>query len=198
MINLLPPELKSRYSFAHRNVGLRRWMLILLVTLIGLGGLATYGLLTLQQTTNANRTRVTIAENHLREEKLEQTKKQVQDITSSLKLSVAVLSKEVLFSKLISQIGAVMPSGTVLTGLNISKVGGGIDLTANATNYTTATQVQVNLSDPANKIFGKVDLISVTCSNKIANDPLHPCIVAVRALFNTDNQFLLINQGSKK
>ena len=195
MINLLPPEVKQGYRYGQRNVGQRNWLLAMVLVLVGLGALATYGLLTLHQS-NANYTKqVTALQSQLEKDKLDQTKNQVQDISSSLKLAVKVLSNEVLFSKLIKQIGAAMPSGAVLTGLTIDQVTGGLDLAANTTNYTTATQVQVNLADPANKIFSKVDINSINCND--TQDATYPCTVALRALFNTNNPFLFINQGKK-
>lgn len=197
MINLLPPDVKASYRYAHRNVGLRRWIVLLVLVLIGLGGLATYGLLDIHQSTTGYQRQVTSLQAQLQKEQLAQTEKQVRDITSSLKLAVQVLSQEVLFSKLITQIGAAMPNGAVLSNLSINKTAGGLDLSANTTDYTTGTQVQVNLADPANKIFAKADIISLTCDSQNAKDPLHPCVVQVRALFNTKNPFLFINQGVK-
>jgi len=40
-----------------------------------------------------------------------------------------------------------------LIGLNISQTRGAIDISAIATDYDTASQVQVNLADPHSKIF---------------------------------------------
>ena len=197
MINLLPPELRESYRYARRNTMLRSWVVVALISLVGLGALGTFGLLSLHQESVTYSRRVTAAQKQLEDDHLAQTETRVKDITNSLKLGVQVLSQEVLFSKLITQIGAAMPSGTVLTGLNINKSQGGLDLTANATNYTTATQIQVNLNDPNNKIFGKVDLNGINCSQQTGGDALHPCAVTLRALFNSDNQFLFINQGKK-
>lgn len=199
MINLLPPEVKNSYRYARRNVGLRRWVIALFVTLVGLGILGTYGLLALHQSKVHADTQVAAAETQLQKDKLDQTKQQVQDVSSSLKLAVQVLSNEVLFSKLIQQIGAVMPGGTVLTGLVIDQTKGGIDLTADSTDYTAATQTQVNLADPNNKIFSKVDIVSIQCggNNSSSTNSKYPCVVQLRALFNTNNPFLFINQGKK-
>ena len=197
MINLLPVEVKESYRYARRNVSLRNWATILLISLVGLGALATYGLLSLHQQTKSYTSQVSVVKAQLEVNKLEQTQKQVEDISGSLKLAVKVLGQEVLFSKLITQIGAAMPNGTVLTGLNINKVSGGLSLSANATSYTSATQVQVNLSDPTNKIFGKVDIDNVSCSSQKVVDVSYPCTVQLRALFNPNNQFLFINQGTK-
>lgn len=197
MINLLPDEMKSSYGYARRNVSLRNWAIILLFSLAGLGGIGTYGLLMMHQQTKAYSAEVTSIQLQLKQDKLEETQKKIQDITTSSKLAVQVLSQEVLFSKLITQIGAAMPTGSFLTGLNINKVAGGLSLSAKATTYTSATQVQVNLSDAANKIFAKVDIDNVSCSTQNNLDSAYPCTVSLRALFNTNNQFLFINQGKK-
>jgi len=198
MINLLPPEIKSNYRYARRSVGLRKWVIAFAVALVGLGGLATYGLLTFQQSTLQYSNQVAAAEEQLQKDKLNQTKKQVQDVSSSLKLAVQVLSNEVLFSKLISQIGAVMPQGAVLSALDINKNNTGLDLQARAVNYDAATQIQVNLTDPANRVFAKVDIVNITCNSQQAQDASYPCLVQLRALFNANNQFLFINQGAKQ
>jgi hypothetical protein len=107
-----------------------------------------------------------------------------------------VLSKEILFSKLIQQVGAAMPANTSLNGLSINKVQGGIDLTASAVDYTAATQVQVNLSDAQNKIFTQADIVSINCSTGTSSstqDTTYPCTVTIRALFAKNNPFLFIN-----
>jgi hypothetical protein len=197
MINLLPPEIKDGYRYARRNVQLRRWVIMCLLAAVGLMVVGTYGLVTLHQSTNQYSNQVAVSESQLQKNKLSQTTQQVQDISNSLKLAVQVLSKEILFSKLITQIGAVMPNNTVLSELIINKGDSGLNLEAKATSYNTATQVQVNLSAPANKIFSKVDIISITCSAAQAADPRYPCLAEFRALFNAKNQFLFINQGSK-
>jgi hypothetical protein len=199
MINLLPTDIKSGYSYARRNVTLRNWVIALLVALVGVGALGTYGLLNLHQSAISNDKQVATTQSDLQKEHLKETEKQVQDISTSLRLAAQVLSKEVLFSKLISQIGAAMPSGAILSGLNINRTTGGLDLVANATDYVTATQVQVNMANPANKIFAKADIGNITCTSPksalVQADP-YPCVVSIRALFANQNPFLFINQGA--
>lgn len=196
MINLLPPEFKTGYRYARRNVVLRRWLVMCLVALIGLGAITTFGLLTIRQSTNDYTQQIAAAEAKFKQENFDGTQKQVQDISNSFKLLVQVLSKEVLFSSLLKQIGANMPDGTHLTQLGIDQVQGGINITAVAIDYQTATQVQVNLSDPANHIFAKADIQSINCQ---ATDTHYPCTVVIRALFNQDNPFLFIkSQGKPK
>ncbi|MEO8104845.1 MAG: hypothetical protein ABI602_00725 [Candidatus Saccharibacteria bacterium] len=196
----MPPETKAGYSYARRNVTLRKWVAALLIALVGLAGLATYGLLNLHQSVISFNQQVATVQANLQKEHLQQTDNQIKDISSSLRLAAQVLSKEVLFSKLITQIGAAMPSGAILASLNINKTTGGLDLIAHATDYGTATQVQVNLANPANQIFAKADIVNITCASsktvQVKVDP-YPCVVTIRALFADKNPFLFINQGAK-
>jgi hypothetical protein len=192
MINLMPPDLKSGYMYARRNVSLRKWAVLFLVAIVGLGALATYGLLSIKQSTVHNDNQITKTEATFKEERSVETQKQVQDISNNFKLAVKVLSQEVLFSQLIKQVGATIPNNANLTGLTINQTQGGIDISANATDYKTATQVQVNLADPKNKIFSKADIVSITCGNE-AGSASYPCTVNIRALFAGNNPFLFIN-----
>jgi len=197
MINLMPPDIKTGYRYARRNVLLRRWVAMCLIALIGLGALTTYGLLTLHQATVQSTNQIAAAEDRFKQEDFAGTQKQVQNISNSFKLLVQVLSKEVLFSALIKQIGASLPDGATLSSLAINQTQGGLSIAANTPNYQTATQVQVNLADPANKLFSKADIESITCLN---NDPLltnHRCLVDIRALFTSNNPFLFINSQGK-
>lgn len=195
MINLMPPELKTGYVYARRNVVLRKWIVMFLVALVGLGALATYGLLSIKQSTTQNNNRIAATETAFEKEKAGDTKKRVQDISNNFKLAVKVLGQEVLFSHLIKQIAATIPDNANLTGLTINQTQGGIDITANATDYKTATQVQVNLADPKNKIFSKADIVSITCGSDNSD---YPCTVNLRALFAPNNPFLFINSRSAK
>lgn len=200
MINLLPPKIKSDFQYARRNLQLRGWVTALTMVFVGMGAIVAFGLLDMQRSINSHQKQVADIQEVLREEKLAETEKQVEEISSSLRLATQVLSNTVLFSKLITQIGAAMPPGAVLSSLNVNKSSGGLDLNANAKDYTTASQVQVNLSSEDNKIFAKADLISISCTAaKSGQDKAnpYPCTVSLRVLFNSKNQFLFINQDVK-
>lgn len=195
MINLLPPDIKSNYRYASRNVVLRRWVVAFSIALIGLAALATYGLLSFQQSTKTYNRQIAEANTYFEKEKFAGTQAQIQDIGNSFRLVVQVLKQEVLFSELLQQIAATIPPRTNLTGLNISQTQGALDITANARDYNSATQVQVNLSDPRNKIFSKADIVNITCEGNNAANPAYPCTVNIKALFVTDNPFLFINSN---
>lgn len=197
MINLLPNETKQQVSFARRNTTLRKWVI---ATAIGVAGIAIVfaaGLWFIHRSTNSVQAQVTATTEQLKAQKLDETQKRVAEISDSVKLASQVLSKQVLFSKLLTQIGAVMPAGAALQSLSINSTQGGIDLTAVATNYETASQVQVNLADPANKIFEKADIVTVNCQTTTTPTE-YPCQVTIRALFTKNNTFQYATQGAKK
>lgn len=198
MINLLPPDTKSNYEYARRNVTLRRWVVLFAFALIGIGALGTYGLVAIKQSTTHYQDQVATKEEGFQEAKYAETQKQIKDISGSLKLVVKVLGQEVLFSQLLKQIAAIIPANANLTSLNISQTTGGIDISAVTKDYDTATQLQVNLADPNNKIFSKADIVSIDCKNEGAIDAEYPCTVEIRALFAPNNPFLFINSKGVK
>jgi hypothetical protein len=200
MINLLPPETKRAYYYAQVNTRLLKWILVLIVGIIGLVAVGTYGWINLHRSTTKNQAIVNNLDQTLTANHLPSVEQQILTISNDFSLTVKVLSQEVLFSKLLSRMAAAMPAGANLTALNITNTasGSGLDITAEATDYTAATQVQVNLSDPANGIFSKADLVSISCSSSQNNsstfNSAYPCIVSLRAQFAPNNQFLFINQ----
>jgi hypothetical protein len=194
VINLLPPELKKSYRYGAGNITLVRWVVAGIISLAGLGVIGTYGWLTLHQDIDKYNSQISTTQSTLKLQKQKETYAQVQDISNNFRLVVQVLSKEVLFSKLLGQMATAMPSGSYLTDLTIGKTTGAIDITAQTVDQKTATQVQVNLADPSNQIFAKADIVNITCTAKNAKDPTHPCTVNIRALFAQKNPFLFINQ----
>lgn len=197
MINLLPPAVKQDYTYGARNSKLLSWIVAFVVGIIGLGLITTYGLVTMQHSSNSFEVQVASAQEQLKLQNLQGTEKQVKELSSDFKLVVQVLSKEVLFSKLLHQIATVIPSNAILTGLTINQTSGGIDITAAARDYDTATQLQVNLQDPTNKIFSKADIVSISCSTS-AQNLSYPCTVQIRALFSNSNPYLFINSKGTK
>jgi Tfp pilus assembly protein PilN len=197
MINLLPPETKQAYHYARRNRTLIHWVTAFALTLVGGALLAGGGYMYLNQSINNTTQQIADSNQQLAKQNLGAVQKQVTTISNNLKLAVQVLSKEILFSKLLKQLASVTPNDAILTNLSITQTQGGVDITAETTNYQAATQLQLNLADPSNKIFSKADIVSITCANASgAAASKYPCSVAIRALFATDNPFLFTNDGS--
>lgn len=193
MINLLPPETKSELRFARRNRILLRWVSVSLFCLLGSLVLVAGGWVYLHQSINDTTRQIAYTQKQLDDEHLSQIQKQVTDMSNNLKLAVQVLSKEVLFSKLLTQLGSVTPGNVTLTNLAITQTQGSVEISAQAKDYNSATQLQANLADPKNQIFSQADIESISCSG----DGTYPCTVNIKALFATNNPFLFINNSSK-
>ncbi|MGH7239684.1 MAG: hypothetical protein ACREHG_06415, partial [Candidatus Saccharimonadales bacterium] len=193
MINLLPPDLKSAYHYGRLNVIIRRWVILCLAALIGLGGIATFGLVSLQRSIVSYNQQIVSEQSLLGKENYTATQAEVKDISDSVRLAVNVLKQEVLFSKLLQRVTATIPANANLTGLVIAKGQDAIDISADATDYTTATQVDINLSDPSNQIFSGADIVNIACVSGKQATTSYPCTVTIRALFAKNNPFLFIN-----
>jgi Tfp pilus assembly protein PilN len=199
MINLLPSDTKQTYHYARRNRVLLHWIYAFIICLVIAGGLVGGGYLYLRQQIHSNEQVIAKTNQQLASQNLNGAQKQVATISSNLKLVVSVLSQEILFSELLKQLASVTPNNVVLTNLAIAQAQGGVDITAQTANYDAATQLQVNLADPKNKIFSKADLVSINCSNGTGTSKgNYPCTATLRALFASNNPFLFINSGAKK
>lgn len=199
MINLLPSQTKQDIAYARLNTKLLRWSFAILASLLGAGLIIGFGLIFLDQSARSYTKQIEEGETRLRIQKLEETQTRVTDISGSLKLVVQVLSKEILFSKVLRQVGSAIPSGSVLTGLSIEQVSGGINLQFEAKDYQTGSQIAVNLQDKDNKIFEKADIESIVCDPLTEeSEQTYACLVKIRALFGDNSPYLFINDGKQQ
>ncbi len=194
MLNLLPNQELDDIIYARRNTRLRHWIVIILFGLVGIVIMVGAGRIIIDRSTKQVNQQLAVDRERLKTQKVEEVQGRVEDISSSLKLATQVLSRQVILSKLIQQIATVLPSGTSLAGLQLNKVDGGMDLSVVATNYQAATQVQINLKDPANKLFEQADINNITCTG--ATDPKYPCSGSFRVLFADKNAYTFLGSGT--
>lgn len=208
MINLLPDSYKTDIRYARRNSILRKWLLAASAALFGLNLIIMGGLVYMEQNTRALEKDLEASQLVLKSQKVDDTEKQLDQISGNTKLAIQVLSREVLFSKLLKQIGASLPNNTALKSLQINNVQGGIQLSAEALDFNAATQLQVNLQDPKNGVFEKADINSITCNPETGEDgqstatettaSLYPCDVSLQALFGKNTTYNYIVPGAKQ
>ena len=195
MISLLPPARRSEIRYARRNFWLLRMCAVLCLVIFGIAIITGSGVLYLQRSERAYRQQIAKTSQSLEEQDLTAVQKEAEAITGNITLATNVLSKQVLFSKLLRQIGAAMPSNSSLNDLKITKGEQGVTLTAISVDYESATQVQVNLADPKNKIFSKADIISINCDK---SGTRYPCTIVIRALFGDNTPYLFISPAKTK
>ncbi len=185
MINLLPPEYISQVHSARFNAALRRWLIAGMVAIVGLLVLLGSGWVYIQQQSNNLSHSIVSTNTQLQTQNLSKVQKDSAEITGDVKVINQVLAREIRFSNLIQDMGKIMPPGTILGSLSLNKIDSAIDLSANATDYSSAAQIAVNLSDPKNGIFSKVDIVNISCSGGSGN---YKCNATFKALFNSTVQ----------
>lgn len=199
MINLLPPELKEGYHYARRNRRLLKWTIAFGAAIVGVAFITGIGLFSMNNSIDTYKTRITTTQNQLTSENSAAIQRQVVGISNNLKLMVKVLSKEILFSKLLAQLGTITPSNVELTNLSIEQNQSAVEITAQTADYNAATQLQINLADPGNQIFTKADIVSITCATgQGVTNAGYPCTADIRAQFTKTNPFLFINASTKQ
>lgn len=202
MINLLPDDYKNNIIYARHNWHLRKWIFWLLVSLFGSLAIIAGGYIFMDQSIKRSARDTAQAQMELPENVVEDTRKAVEEISTNTNLVKQVLSKEVLFSKLIARLGASLPRNTTLEAININSLDGSITLNARAKDINAATQIQVNLEDPENEIFVSADIESIDCESQQTEgsnpqDEAYPCAVQLKALFAPDNPFTYIAPAKK-
>lgn len=175
-----------------------RWLSGLGIGLAAVVVIGGFGWLTIREQIMESKKQNTQATQALKTANIDEVNEDVTEFSDSIKLVEKVLNQQIIFSELLKQMAAVLPNGSNLTSLNISDASGGstLDITVKARDSTTATQVQVNLSDPENEIFADADIQNISCDPTGSEDGF-ACTVTIRAQFSEDNPFLFINQGKE-
>jgi hypothetical protein len=187
-INLLPPQHKADIIYARRNTVLKNWIIASCIGVAGIILVIAAGYFFINQSEKSTQVQVNNARTQLSAQKQDEVQKQVTSISEGVKLTLQVLQRQIFFSKLLVQVGAVMPPGTSLDTLTINSTQGGIDLSVFAQDYQAATQVQINITDPSKRLFEKADILNVTCTPTTTTQ-VYPCKSSIRALFAKDSAF---------
>lgn len=190
MINLLPPELADGIRYGRHNATIRKWLFGAVLATIGLLVIVIAGWFYLDSQAKGLNQELVVKNQQLQAQQLDKVQKEADEITSSIKTINQVLGREIQFSQLIQDVGQVMPPGSVLSGLLLkNKIDGALDLSANTRDYASAAQIAANLSDPKNKLFSSIDIVTVNCSS---GSTVYKCTATFRALFSKDakNRYL--------
>lgn len=192
MINLLPPNRADQIRYGRINDTLRRWLIGACIAILGLIIIIASGLVYINQQSRNLSANIAATNQQLVSDNLSQVRADATTISGDVKVINQVLNQEVRFSDLMQAIGKVMPPGTILSSLTLGKVTGAVDLTTDTVDYASAAQIAVNLSDPSNKLFNKVDIISITCQHTHASSS-YACAATYKALFSKSASSNFVN-----
>ena len=176
MINLMPDSAKIEIRAARINVTLARYIIVIslafLFLVLLLGG--SYVLLT-QTKASAQ---LLIDSNDTKAAVYSSTKNQVDSLSSKLIETKSILDQEILYSKVLTNIGQQMPEGTVLDQITLdakSFTGAPVSLKAYAKNNDTAVILRQKFQ--TSKLFSNVNFQSV--SDSASGIPGYPVSVSL-------------------
>ena len=106
MINLIPSSQKKSMAYARRNSMILKWLVIMLVAIAGLLVIFGGSLFYIKQDIKAHENSIKSGQKSLSDQDEQKTLERVSEISGRLSLVVDVLSKEVIFSKLLPHIDA--------------------------------------------------------------------------------------------
>jgi Tfp pilus assembly protein PilN len=198
MINLLPPQYAASIRYGRQNTKLLGWLAGLIGAILVLAIILAIGWIYMDHEANDLQKGIDTTNQQLQDQNLSKVQTDAKEITGDINVIDKVLNQEVQFSGLIQSIGSYMPAGAVLGTLSLSdKVTGSIDLSANTKDYASAAQVAVNLSDPKDELFSKVDILNISCNS--AAEKTYKCSATFRALFSkaAQTKFLSAPTGNK-
>ncbi len=160
MINLLPPGRVLDIRIARNNTILRRYIeLIIFGSLILLAAILVARYFFGIQNDNVQRT---VDLNNAKISSLEPVQKQAEELSATVNTISGLLSRNVKFSDMLTQIGGIMPPGSVLTGLKFSleDVEAPLVVSAQVDNEQKAAILRNNLA--ASSLFEKAELKNIT------------------------------------
>ena len=171
MINLLPNDVKKEIKAARTNVSLLRYIFVLGAGIAFLCFIAVGVYFILMNTqTNADSA---IKDNQSKTSSYSSSQAQAQALRASLANAKNILDKEVRYSKVITGIAALMPSGAVIDSLSLSPTTFGTPTTLTVYAKSTEAALSVKNSFQASPLFSNVAFVSITnASQAQSNYPI--------------------------
>jgi Tfp pilus assembly protein PilN len=160
MINLLPPGRVLNIRLARSNTILRRYVeLIIVGSLVLLAAILVARYFFGVQNDNIQRT---VDLNNAKIASLQPVQKQAEELSATVNTISGLLSRNVKFSDMLTQIGGIMPPGSVLTGLKFSleDVEAPLVVSAQVDNEQKAAVLRNNLA--ASSLFERAELKNIT------------------------------------
>lgn len=159
MINLLPSKIKQERIFGRRNIIMRSTLVLLLGTCVLV--LAVFFVSQAFISRDDSRIKEETAINNAKVLELEKQIKDISSVAARLETTNKVYESSINFSKLIPEIGSLLPKGTIINGLSLT---GGITdpltLSINMVSADLAPVLQNNLVQ--SDLFEAADINSIT------------------------------------
>lgn len=196
MINLLPNNTKKQLRAARMNTVIRRYYTLLLVAAMLLAGIFAVGFkVTIDQEARAVSLK---AQNEQNAVQYQDTRKAAEEFTKDLAAAKTILASDVRFSQLITDIAAVIPSGTILSNLSLNTQESKAPLIVNARAKTYEGAVALKNSFEKSPIFENVSLANVTSGDaQDGTSQAYPITITLSVKFSKQGAAAATTGGQK-
>ncbi len=160
MINLLPETAKKDIRAARSNVTLLHYIVILWLGVAFLALICT-GVYFVLSTSKTDAERL-ISVNKTKSSAYTSVQAQGAALRAGLSTAKTILDQEVVYTKIITGIAALMPSGVVLEGINLSPNTIGTPITLQFVAKTTADALKLKDNFQASQLFTNVSFQSLS------------------------------------
>lgn len=180
MINLLPDDAKKEIRAARTNVTLVKYMVMLGLGVVFLCLISVVVYFVIMDTkTHAE---AVVAENATKSTAYGSVRAQADSLRTSLASAKTILDKEVVYTKVITGIAAVMPPGVVLDSLNLSPSTFGTPITLQAFAKNTNAALALKSNFQQSPLFSNVTFISL--ANSVQGQADYPITVSLSLIIN--------------
>ena len=148
MINLLNPDDLTQLKAARLNVSLRRFAVLSALIMLGVASIFGIGFWLAYQDRSAVTRQHQSAQQEL--DKYKEAVDTAATYRSNLKTAKQILNREMVFSTFLTDLGALMPAGTIIEDLSLStttdsRTPGAINFTARAKSYDAVLLIKQSL-----------------------------------------------------
>lgn len=164
MINLLPEEAKKDIRAARSNVTLLNYILILGLGVVFLGAICGGVYIVLMGMKADAERLITVNEN--KSSAYVTAQQQGTALRAGLTSAKAILDQEVVYTKILTDIATLMPSGVVLDGLTLSPSTLGAPTTMQFFAKTTDDALKLKDSFQASGLFSNVSFQSLSSASE--------------------------------
>ncbi len=179
MINLLPPESKQAIKFARINVILVQYVVVAIITTMVICSLLMFSRASLMSAKHD--TEKLLESDHVRIAELESISADAKSLSETVTTINKLLDKEIRFSYLLKEIGAVMPPGSTVSGLILNQdQSQPVTFSVLLDSAETAGVLQENLVE--SKLFQSADILNVSRSG--TSDPRYNYAANVQAYYD--------------
>lgn len=196
MINLLPYDYKQELMYARKNYVLLKWLMALSIAVIFVLAISFGGAFVINNE-RAKAEALAKAESDAINNSADKTEfDNYKKFKSDYDTVVKLLSKQLRYTKMIQDIGQLLPSGTRIDGIKLTPGTTSLTLSIHGDSQDSLKNAFVKITSTTSQkqLFPKADIESITCSETASSKD---CTASIKVLLSADSQYYYINSITK-